>query len=323
MRAIAVLGGILVSIFVTFPGYAQDVPPAEPAPPGTPAASGAGAPPPAAPTPATSVSLARPKVHFCIPKNKITTETTLRPPNEVVSDCAGRELKEDPDLSLDPPRVRSDEHVLVYAGDGGTTLRQAHIKKVSYTFSTSGASEQVCVDLSSSPASYDPFFARCIVKTPDDAFHLAPLAVKVEFDNLETSVRWAVLTRPVSLAGKAYGFWVPVGLFGTDFHSNSDGIALAALPVGLAWGVQANINGGDYIGLSGISSWAIAPQKRTDGTTGDYFLSAYSVGAIIDFDSFIYVGYAYAGDFRSGYKDPGHMAVLGVGPKMLKFFKAQ
>jgi hypothetical protein len=69
---------------------------------------------------------------------------------------------------------------------------------------------------------------------------------------------------------------------------------------------------------------SIAPQKASSGAnSGNYTVASVSPGAFFDFDGYAYAGYAYALDLRSGYANPGHMFVLGVGPRLLEVLKAE
>ncbi len=242
----------------------------------------------------------------------------------------------------DQPRVRSGNLLLVYVGDGSGTLGAAGVSaiKVSvYPPNQPTGTQVTCADSGStaSPNLANSYFWPCWIES--GAASTQPFTVSfpdaAQNDTIDVAVtagttdyhRFGRFTQPLSWASNASGFWIPIGLFGTDFHANSDGITLAALPVGVAWGGQYNFSGTNYLGLSIILDWTIAPQK-TDGTnSGNYTLSAGSLGGIVDLDGYVYLGYAYAADVRalagnSGYTNPGSMFVVGVGPKLLEVLKS-
>jgi hypothetical protein len=120
--------------------------------------------------------------------------------------------------------------------------------------------------------------------------------------------------------------WFPVALFSTNFKSNENGVSLAPMPIGLAAGIKINVNKDYYFGFSAIASWLIAPEKKADNaekSSGNYNVSQMSFGGLVDFSNFLYAGYAYGKNFKSGNSDQGHLFVVGVAPGALQLFQGK
>jgi hypothetical protein len=163
----------------------------------------------------------------------------------------------------------------------------------------------------------------------------ALVTVRVDFNSLAgkppraSHIGYFRLKNSASLYGLAKsgtGFWLPVGLFATDFKNTQDGISLAAFPVGLAWGVRFYLPGkSQYIGTSAAVNWAIyrAPSDMTmPGDSQGFSLQSAAVGVLADLSGYAYVGGAYIADFREGQSSPGWVFVVGAGPQLLQFLQS-
>jgi hypothetical protein len=121
------------------------------------------------------------------------------------------------------------------------------------------------------------------------------------------------------------GFWLPVGLFSTNFKGTSGGgIPLAPAPIGLAWGQKRYV--GDtadgYVGISAFANWTLTPAQDAKGqATGGYGVQALTFGALFDFANYVYAGPGFVKDWQTGSNDSGFVVVVGVGPKLLNVFK--
>lgn len=265
------------------------------------------------------------EVNVCLPEDDrlIPSKEDVALAKATKEDCAnGGALIESQTRSEIQPRIRNKNYVVVYVGDGSKSLGATGITEVSYSVHKEGATGAPikCEDNDTEWA--DKLFRLCKLDT--SKFPSASHGDVVEFNVTSgsgTARRFGRFSRPFSLASSVAGFWIPVGMFGSNFRTNEDGITLAALPIGLAFGGQYNFQNGHHLGISVFASWAIAPQKTATATNGNYTVASISPGAFLDIDGFAYLGYGYAADFRDGHKDPGHMMVLGVGPKLLEFLK--
>ena len=127
------------------------------------------------------------------------------------------------------------------------------------------------------------------------------------------------------VAGTASGFWIPIGLFATNFKATQDGIPLAAFPVGAAFGGRLFVSNGFYLGASAMINYAIYPStqnQQTGSSSGSVNLQSAAGGALFDIDGYLYLGAAYLKDFRSSGDSPGAMFVVGAGPQFLQFLQA-
>lgn len=268
------------------------------------------------------------ELSVCLPSSMkaVPDSEKTRLPADLIKDCKdGGGLIESQTRSEIQPRVRNNNYVVVYVGDGSTTLGAAQITNVNWSIHKEGAKGAVPMACEDTGNAWDErYFKLCKIEGDrfPDASHNDVVEVDVAAGGAAVP-RYGRFTRRWSLASTAAGFWIPVGLFGTNFQSNDDGITLAALPVGLAWGFQLNLPKGEHIGLSFYGSWSIAPQKTDGKANGNYTLASLSPGAFLDFDGYAYAGYGYALDLRSGHSNPGHMMVVGIGPKLLQLLKGQ
>ena len=277
---------------------------------------------------APALAAEKARIRVCVPQLREQPDRDQPLGATLLKDCESRQFVDLED-SDHQPHVHDLDLVLLYVNDSTTKLGAAGITKITYVIRSPGkpptANEVECP--LPHPDTYDNAnVLPCYI-------HSGPFGTS-QYDTVEVRAnttqgvitRYARFSQPVSLASTAAGFWFPVGVFGTNFHANSNGITLAALPIGIAWGVQWNIKSKDYLGLSGFASWSVAPQKSDSGVAnGDYSLSGVTPGAIIDFDGYAYAGWGYAADFRTGsdHRDPGHMFVAAFGPKLLQLIKLQ
>jgi hypothetical protein len=298
-----------------------------------PAADSAG---PTSPLPAVAPASAVTEARYCVPPRTPTpadAEKVRQPFRASGIKCdsthdSARLLTHLPAFASEAIAVGNGDFIVVYVNDGSKTLAASSVTDVTYSI---GASTPVsCVKDAGVELATD-YFILCQVSAPASAKARDLVTVKMIVGGPGTPQpnagysHFRVRVFP-SLAGNAYGFWLPVGLFGTTFQSNADGITLAALPVGLAWGgrLYAFNDNTNYVGLSVFGSWTISPEKSSTGVAnGNYAISDASPGALLDFNGFFYAGSAYTFDFRSGYKSPGFLAIVGLGPKLLTVLKAE
>lgn len=117
-----------------------------------------------------------------------------------------------------------------------------------------------------------------------------------------------------------FGAWVPVGLFGTNLKSGDNGISFAAVPVAIAAGSKFYW-GNMFLGLSGFAGWTLfegeekVEEGSDDDTEGDkaFTVAGATVGALLDLNGWLYLGYGYTFDFRAAnYQQAGHALVVGA-----------
>jgi hypothetical protein len=312
---ISALLGIACLAWTGSSAHAQP-PPAPPAPP----------PPPAPVAGAADGSNAVAAVHYCVPQARPgLSDDPSKPFAQAKIQCGTDRLLPSIATYGDSAIPLGDgDFVVVFVNDGSKPLSDWKVQDVQYTI---GSGTPVsCLTGGLTPADY---FIPCRVTLPASSASNDPVKFGVTGTaggTLEGG--YSRVRKPLhfSVAGSALGFWLPIGLFGSNFKSNADGITLAALPVGIAWGGQmyAFNNNTDYIGLSGFGSWTIAPEKNSDGSnTGNYSLQGISGGFIFDIDGYVYLGGVLSGDLRSGAPGPTPLAVLGIGPSLLKVLKAE
>lgn len=273
-------------------------------------------------------------VRVCVPSRKKYLNTQQQLPPDIAKECedgSNHLAQPIPKNVSAQPHIRDGNIVYVYIGDGTTTLSDAGVTDVSITIhgtATTSTQNTTCNLTAEAPLN-SSYFLQCDIGS--DAFPNAAQGDSIDFEIREiiSYHRYALFTKWVSPASSAHlgpiGFWVPVGMFGTNFKSNTDGIALAALPIGLAAGVQMNFNNTNYVGVSAFANWSIVPQKdsMTGMATGSYDFQSATIGGFADLDGYLYAGYGYALDARKGTANPGSLLVIGVGPRLLEFLKGQ
>lgn len=135
---------------------------------------------------------------------------------------------------------------------------------------------------------------------------------------------WRHQAVPYGIAKSETLFWLPVGLFSTTFQSTADGIPFAALPVGGALGLKLYVSRDIYLGASVMGNWLVSPGKDAQGKPDNtYNLAGLTTGILFDLNNYIYLGYAYGFDLRSGGKHPGSMFVFGLGPGLLQLIQSK
>lgn len=323
------LGPLMFSLLFLVSSAATAQPGPSPASTSPAPATTAPAPAPApGASPAAAAAAANARVAVCVPKDSsVLSLDPTRSPANVAELCANRLATPYRDATAQQPRIRSGDLAFVFAGDGTQKLGTLGVTSVTVAVGTSGAAQ------SAPPVGFpyavaDSYFLPVILDAANfpDASQGDPVTFSVQLSAGPSVVLYGDFIKPFSLynSGSTFGAWIPVGLFGTNGQSNASGITLAALPVGVAWGFKWNVSSNFYLGLSAFGSWTIAPQKdSTGGSTGNYTLSAVTPGAFLDVAGYLYVGYGYAVDLRSGYANPGSMLVVGVGPTLLQFLKGQ
>jgi hypothetical protein len=285
-----------------------------------------------------AAAVAASDINVCVPRtsgNVPNQSVPLPQQSGVLTDCSNRLATPYKYSTNQQPVIRNTNVVYIYVGDGSNVLGHFGVTGIHTTIGTKTA--DTC-DVSQVPLA-SSYYVPCWINSdyfPDAAQgDLITFSVD-ETDNTAsppqtaTYGRYAVFTKRLTVAGKALGFWLPVGLFGTDLKSTTDGIGLAVLPVGVAWGLQYHLSGTDYLGVSAFGSWSIIPGKptmtsamaTTNATTG-YTVQSLTAGGFIDGDGYVYLGAAYAWDLRQGYSNPGLLMVLGAGPRLLDVLKAQ
>jgi hypothetical protein len=162
-----------------------------------------------------------------------------------------------------------------------------------------------------------------------------------------------------SLGGLVPVFWIPIGLFGTNFRPLGDqtGIPIAAFPIGLAAGGKFEISREFYIGTSGFANWSIQPRVTRDGEAqpypgngsgvdpsaqkgagegqfgafdnggSDITLKAMSVGGLVDVAGYVYLGGGVALDFTTISAEnvaapvTAPVFVFGLGPELFMLLR--
>jgi hypothetical protein len=132
--------------------------------------------------------------------------------------------------------------------------------------------------------------------------------------------------------------WLPIGLFGTHFSTNQNGLQFAAFPINLAIGGKWYATDSVYFGLSLILAWTIYSSSTSTGssssgmtasaaspssTNSSFSVSAASLGLLLDVSNWFYVGGAYGYDFRTDVvQQPGAFLVVGVAPGLLQLMQS-
>ena len=165
------------------------------------------------------------------------------------------------------------------------------------------------------------------------------VTVEIYFNNILTPVRrYALFSNtyePYSSRLSLPTIWFPVGLVATQFKSGVNGIPATALPISVASGGKLFLSKASdeipnfYLGASMTLGWAwlnssvetpvSTMMSQEDDTVG--FLKGVSAGGIIDISDYVYIGGSYVFDFREGYKNPGFVAVFGLGPGLISLLK--
>jgi hypothetical protein len=270
------------------------------------------------------------QAQYCVPKVAPSLASFQAAPTQPFSKSGitcdqPQLLPPSPDAAGLAAPLGDGDYLVVYVNDGSQTLATSSVTDITYTVGKNSPTS--CIN--GNQSLLGQYFIICKIAPPDSAKARDQIIAKLTVTGATQPNFGYSLLRVgtfLSYAGSAAGFWIPVGLFGTTFQSNADGITLAALPVGIAWGGQLYPfhNNTDYIGLSGFASWTISPQKSSSSANnGNYTIADLSPGALFDLDGYAYAGAAYTIDFRTGYSSPGFLAVLGLGPKLLTFLKAE
>ncbi len=112
------------------------------------------------------------------------------------------------------------------------------------------------------------------------------------------------------------GFWVPIGLFSTDFKKHDEnGILFSAQPIGFAFGNKFNSRK-SYLGVSGAINYVLTPANVDD--KNNIYLSDAAFAAIIDINGWIYAGYSFPFDIN---ENKQNMFVIGIGAEFINLIK--
>ncbi len=120
--------------------------------------------------------------------------------------------------------------------------------------------------------------------------------------------------------GAPLGFWLPTGMFATNFNRSNVGVTFAPEPIGAAWGKKINDrNDNGYIGISLCAKWLIYQQNNSNNSIT---FSSAALGVLFDISNYITVGADYGVDLTTNKQNPGLMFVVGIGPGLLNFIKS-
>jgi hypothetical protein len=123
------------------------------------------------------------------------------------------------------------------------------------------------------------------------------------------------------------GFWLPVGLFGTNLKSTANGIDFVAVPIGVALGGKWWARDNLFIGGSVLATWTIAhttsdtsmASGTATGSSGSVTTAKnLGIGGLIDVGGYAYFGGIWVADLTSKHDNPGFMFLAGLGPAAIK-----
>ncbi len=224
--------------------------------------------------------------------------------------------------------VRYNYTVAIYFDNGNTVLSDAGFTQAQVTIGT-GSNNQHKYTV---PNDGNPAWKYFVIYIDPTLYPNAQdgdlVQIQVGATNVSDTLynfRFIQTVSPYGVGNSHAYAWFPIALFSTDFKSNTSGISLAAMPVGLAAGVKLYpFNNQFYIGGSGILNWLISPEKNATGTaTGNYNFAGGTIGALIDINNLFYVGYAYGIDLTSAHNNPGNLFVLGVAPGLVQLLQSK
>jgi hypothetical protein len=227
--------------------------------------------------------------------------------------------------------VRDGAVIVVYFGDN-ITLQDAGFTGVVVTIGSDPAQTYLLSAGAGGDSTWKYFRFTITAQKFPNAHNGDIVQVQVSAANGSTtteSLRYVETWVPYGLGASRTVLWFPVGLFSTDFKSNSSGVTLASMPVGAALGAKFYIPGyvlpdQFYVGLSAIGSWLISSAKDSTGAaTGNLSFAGITAGALVDFNNWFYLGYAYGWDLTSNHDNPGNMFVVGVAPGLLQLVKSK
>ena len=166
-------------------------------------------------------------VKVCVPPKMdgIDSSSDQALPDAVLKSCTGYALASDNEEQLETqPRVRDGNVILIYIDDSSITFGDAGASEVSITIhNVALKNENACHVTEDLPLAKRHFLwckiaADKYTTKTNSPSHDDPIAVVVkEATNIS---RFPVFVKTWSLTSPAsQGFWVPVGLFGTNFKS--------------------------------------------------------------------------------------------------------
>jgi hypothetical protein len=162
-----------------------------------------------------------------------------------------------------------------------------------------------------------------------------------------TSLYWSM--------GGTIPFWIPVGLFGTNFQpiNTGAGIPIAALPAGLAFGLKIRLGPNFFLGTSIFCNWSVQPrtgeslsalrypgkgenimpsptrgggsgQLPSGDVVGDSItLRALATGGLLDVGGYFVIGGAAAVEFTHGRPAVAPIFVIGAGYRFLQLLNGE
>jgi len=149
------------------------------------------------------------------------------------------------------------------------------------------------------------------------------LYLQIEFDENPTPVTKCFRVRK-QFQGYGVGvFWIPYGIFSTDFTAVSkNGIALAPTPIGVGVGGKLYFGNGynKYIGLSLVLNYTITPSSDTTAR-GSFVWTGLTSGLLFDICDYFYIGPGWS--VVTG-RSPRIVLMVGIAPtfiQILKLFK--
>lgn len=144
------------------------------------------------------------------------------------------------------------------------------------------------------------------------------VALRLDRNGTHFDTRYFEMHTPFTLYGKG-GFWLPVGLFSTDFGLTENGLPLNLMPVGLAWGGRVNVSGHFYLGTSLVGSWSISAAPTDQEVVN---LANLSPSLLFDINDIVYLGANVTVGFTDGQSTvSGVGLVIGPTPKLMGLVK--
>jgi hypothetical protein len=182
---------------------------------------------------------------------------------------------------------------------------------------------------------FDSLLGSTVVPAYSQVVITATLKVdttKYYFENDEANFVYTNKFQPYQTFGQNIaGFWLPALVYySTNFKPSAQGIPFAALPIGLAWGYKWYHKSGGYTGLSAMGNLMFyTPPTNVTSSSGtnsnppssSFTLQGFTIGALLDINDWVSVGYVYGKSFQTGVPDAGNMFVIALGSNLLSLFK--
>ncbi len=237
-----------------------------------------------------------------------------------------------------PAVVTVGDSLLVRFFDNtGKVLSGPNVKVAAVRFSSEGETH-VLDSGSDAVAAFNDSASATFLAAPfpeeweSSVYNRQLVKIEILFGDQKKKVLYARYKRNVHLYTTS-GFWVPVGLFGSNLQKTSAGLIFSAQPVNLGWGVKWHIGDGKfYLGASAIAGWSItnvdkpeesssetdpSGESNTNNSQDSFTLESGALGLLLDVNSWFYVGASNLFDFRSGHDNPGIVYTIGPGTALL------